>query len=84
MSNPGSFWDDRFSDEQHVYGVQPNSFVREAADSWFPGSQEVLALGAREGRTAVYLARQGRTVTAVDYSVEGLRTPRHFADEVGG
>lgn len=83
MSKPVSFWDDRFSDEQYVYGIQPNSFVREAVDNWLPGSQEVLALGAGEGRNTVYLARQGHTVTAVDYSAKGLRKTRRLAEEEG-
>lgn len=83
MSKPVSFWDDRFSDEQYVYGIQPNSFVREAVDNWLPASQEVLALGAGEGRNTVYLARQGHTVTAVDYSAKGLRKTRRLAEEEG-
>lgn len=83
MSKPASFWDDRFSDEQYVYGVQPNRFVREAVDTWLPASQEVLALGAGEGRNAVYLARRGHAVTAVDYSAEGLRKTRRLAGEEG-
>lgn len=81
MSKPQTFWDDRFSDDRYVYGVQPNRFVEEAVDTWLPASGDVLALGAGEGRNAVYLARQGHTVTAVDYSAEGLRKTRHLADE---
>lgn len=81
MSKPVSFWDDRFSDEQYVYGIQPNSFVREAADHWLSAAQEVLALGAGEGRNAVFLARQGHSVTAVDYSAKGLRKTRRLADD---
>jgi len=81
MSPPSSFWDDRFSDDAYVYGVQPNRFVEEAADTWLPASGDVLALGAGEGRNAVYLARQGHTVTAVDFSAEGLRKTDHRAEE---
>lgn len=81
MSKPRSFWNDRFSGDTYVYGVEPNRFIEEAADTWLSASREVLALGAGEGRNAVYLARQGHTVTAVDYSAEGLRKTRRLADE---
>lgn len=81
MSKPSTFWDDRFSDDTYVYGVQPNQFIEEAVDTWLPASGDVLALGAGEGRNAVYLARQGHTVTAVDYSAEGLRKTRRLAGE---
>jgi len=43
----------------------------------------VLALGAGEGRNAVYLAQQGHAVTAVDYSAEGLLKTRRLAEEAG-
>lgn len=83
MPKPASFWDDRFDTDDFVYGVQPNDFVKAAAATWLQPPQDVLELGVGEGRNAVYLAQQGHTVTALDYSTQGLRKTRQFADEMG-
>ena len=79
MPKPADFWNDRFAAEEYIYGETPNAFVRRAAETWLPNPQDVLALGAGEGRNAVFLARQGHAVTAVDYSAEGLRKTRRLA-----
>lgn len=83
MPKPADFWNDRFSADQYIYGVTPNDFVKEAAARWLTEPQEVLDLGVGEGRNAVHLAQQGHTVTATDYSREGLRKTERLADEVG-
>lgn len=83
MSKPADFWNDRFSDDQYIYGVHPNAFVKEAADRWLDADQEVLDLGVGEGRNAVYLAQQGHAVTAADYAVEGLRKTEELARKTG-
>jgi SAM-dependent methyltransferase len=81
MPKPAAFWDDRFDTDAYVYGARPNDFVMSAAGAWLEESREVLDLGVGEGRNAVYLAQQGHTVTAVDYSAQGLRKTRRLADE---
>lgn len=83
MAKPSTFWDERFAREEYVYGIQPNAFVAEATEQWLTHQQDVLLLGAGEGRNAVYLARAGHTVTAVDYSEAGLRKARGLARERG-
>lgn len=64
------FWNDRYSQTSFLYGEEPNEFLREAAVVLKSGSQ-VLSLGEGEGRNAVWLARNGYRVTAVDQSVMG-------------
>jgi len=83
MPKPADFWNDRFARDEYVYGEAPNQFVASAAETWLPDAAEVLTLGAGEGRNAVHLARQGHTVTAVDYAAEGLRKTRRLAEEAG-
>lgn len=83
MSQSPRFWDEKFSDEQFLFGTQPNAFLQSAAERWLSTPQEVLTLGAGEGRNAVFLAREGHTVTAVDYSNKGLRNAQALAAEVG-
>lgn len=83
MSKSSSFWDDRFAADEYVYGVSPNDFVAEASAARLTDPQEVLELGGGEGRNAVHLAQQGHTVTAADYSSEGLRKTDRLATDAG-
>lgn len=83
MPKSANFWNDRFSGEDYFYGVRPNAFVKTATARWLSSPKDVLALGAGEGRNAVYLAQQGHAVTAVDYAAEGLRKTGRLAEEAG-
>jgi SAM-dependent methyltransferase len=60
------FWDERFSAEEYIYGTKPNKFFREQLDKLQPG--KILLLGEGEGRNAIYAAKSGWIVQAVDYS----------------
>ncbi len=71
-------WDQRYSAPGLVYGEQPNRFVREQA--WRLAGKRVIELGAGEGRNAVFLARQGLDVTAVDFSEVGIRKALELAE----
>lgn len=75
LSNP--FWDERFRGTEYVYGVEPNDFLREQVSHIPPGP--VLCLAEGEGRNAVFLAGLGYTVSAVDFSAEGLRKAERLA-----
>jgi SAM-dependent methyltransferase len=67
MSNiDKSNWDERFSNEDYVYGTQPNDFFKNQLGILNPG--RVLMLGEGEGRNAVYAAKIGWQVDAVDFS----------------
>lgn len=74
---PADFWDQRYSDDEYVYGVDPNDFLAAEAGHIPPG--RVLCLGEGEGRNAVMLAARGHAVTAVDFSREGLRKAERLA-----
>ncbi len=71
-------WDERFDREGYLYGEQPNDFLTEAAGRLAPGS-DILSLAEGEGRNAVFLARQGHRVHAVDASAVGLEKARRLA-----
>lgn len=83
MPHAADFWNDRFAADEYIYGTQPNAFVRTAAARWLSPEQRILALGAGEGRNAVFLAQQRHDVTAVDYATEGLRKTRQLAKTAG-
>ncbi len=70
-------WDQRYAVDEYVYGRQPNDFLVSQVASLPMG--RVLCLAEGEGRNAVWLARQGYSVTAVDASAVGLEKARRLA-----
>jgi SAM-dependent methyltransferase len=74
-------WDERYSTEEYAYGTNPNNFL-EANVSSIPKGK-VLSLAEGEGRNAVFLAKQGYSVTAVDSSLVGLNKARKLTEENG-
>lgn len=72
-------WDERYAARELIWSAEPNVFVaRECADL-NPGRAVDLAAG--EGRNAIWLARQGWDVTAVDWSGVGLDKGRQLAGD---
>jgi len=74
-------WDERYSTEEYAYGKTPNKFLEENYQVIPKGN--VLCLAEGEGRNAVFLARQGYSVTAVDGSQVGLQKAKKLAEEHG-
>lgn len=72
-------WDERFNTDEYVYGKEPNHFLESVADKIPEG--KILCLGEGEGRNAVFLAKKGYDVTAVDASEIGLKKAKKLADE---
>lgn len=64
------FWNDRYNQPTFLYGEEPNEFLRESTPFLNAGSR-VLSLGEGEGRNAVWLAKNGHRVTAIDQSDMG-------------
>ena len=73
-------WNERYGSTAYFYGTAPNDFVVENAGRIRSGS-EVLFLAEGEGRNAVYLAKLGHDVTAVDQSLVGLEKAQRLAAE---
>lgn len=65
-----AFWDNRYAADGYAYGQAPNEFV--AAMARYIPDGPVLCLAEGEGRNAVFLAKLGYRVTAVDQSAVGL------------
>lgn len=74
-------WDERYSAGHYVYGTEPNDFLAQNADRIPKG--EVLCLAEGEGRNAVFLARRGYRVTAVDASSVALAKAERLAEQHG-
>lgn len=76
-----NFWNERYQGKDFVYGKDPNNFLKSSSPQIPAG--KVLCLAEGEGRNAVFLARQGYEVTAVDQSAIGLAKAQVLATENG-
>lgn len=74
-------WNRRYATAELVWTGEPNRFLVEEVEGLAPG--RALDLGAGEGRNAVWLARHGWRVTAVDFSEVGLDKARRLAERAG-
>jgi SAM-dependent methyltransferase len=74
-------WDRRYDTAEYVWHADPNRFLPGLVGDLAPGRALDLACG--EGRNAVWLARQGWTVTAVDFSSVGIAKGERLAADHG-
>ncbi|RNC72694.1 MAG: class I SAM-dependent methyltransferase [Desulfuromonadales bacterium] len=81
MPEKKTMWDERYDTDDFVYGREPNAFL--AGVSGMIPAGDVLCLAEGEGRNAVFLARQGHRVVAVDSSAVGLAKATRLAQESG-
>ena len=77
-----TFWDERYSGDELVYGAAPNDFLAQMAER-FPKKGDALDIGAGEGRNALFLAARGLDVVAVDQSAVGMQKAQRLARERG-
>ena len=75
-------WDERYAATDLVWSAEPNRFVAELVSPLTPGTAIDIAAG--EGRNAIWLAQQGWTVTATDYSSVAVDRMRARAQAVLG
>ena len=73
-------WNTRYSDDEFIYGAEPNAFLVEHSDKLVG---PVLSLAEGEGRNAVFLATLGFQVHGVDGSAVGLAKSRKLAGTKG-
>ena len=66
------FWDERYGADDRVWSGHPNPQLVDRVAALTPG--RALDVGCGEGADAVWLARQGWQVTALDVSAVGLAT----------
>ena len=81
MPDKKTMWDERYDTEEFVYGREPNAFLAGVSGMIPPG--DVLCLAEGEGRNAVFLAKRGHRVLAVDSSAVGLAKAARLAEESG-
>lgn len=66
-----TFWDNRYAQNDTVYGKEPNRFFKNFIDTHKPGT--ILLPAEGEGRNAIYAASRGWTVDAFDFSEEARK-----------
>lgn len=74
-------WDARYAADPALWGEQPNQFVRARVADAEPG--RVVDLGCGNGRNAVWLARRGWHVEAVDISAVGIEQAQQRSERAG-
>lgn len=75
-------WDTRYSTAEYIWNAGPNQFVAAQFDG-APAVGTAIDLAAGEGRNAVWLAEQGWTATAVDFSSVALEKANRLARDRG-
>ncbi|MGW0231892.1 class I SAM-dependent methyltransferase [Actinopolymorpha singaporensis] len=73
----GAGWDERYAAVELVWGAEPNRWLAAETADLPPG--HALDLAAGEGRNAIWLARRGWEVTAVDFSGVAVERGRRLA-----
>ena len=74
-----SKWDERYAAADLVWSAEPNQFLPPAVEGTEPGTALDLACG--EGRNAIWLARRGWDVTAIDFSTVAIDKARRLAGD---
>ncbi|MDX9845525.1 MAG: class I SAM-dependent methyltransferase [Tenuifilaceae bacterium] len=59
-------WDNRYSNSAFIYGLEPNEYFQQELSRLKPG--KLLLPGEGEGRNALWAAKKGWEVTAIDSS----------------
>ncbi len=75
-------WNERFRQDDYVFGEAPNVWLRQQAHHWQAG-QKVLCVADGEGRNSVWLAQQGLVVDAFDVSEVGVAKAQRLASRHG-
>jgi SAM-dependent methyltransferase len=72
-------WNERYSAIDFAYGTKPNEYFKSEIDKLNPG--KLLLIGEGEGRNAIYAAKLGWKVDAVDFSEAGKAKALNLAKE---
>ncbi|NHZ84592.1 MAG: methyltransferase domain-containing protein [Planctomycetia bacterium] len=72
-------WDERYGVNEYVYGKEPNLFLKQNYKALPKGN--VLCVADGEGRNGVWLAKQGYSVTSIDFSSKAIEKINRIAQE---
>ena len=81
FSDAAQFWNERFNQEEFIFGKEPNEYLVQQAKIFIKPGNQVLCIADGEGRNGVWLAKQGMMVTGFDVSDIALAKAKQFAKE---
>jgi cyclopropane fatty-acyl-phospholipid synthase-like methyltransferase len=79
VHQPQHTWNQRFAAGHYIFGEEPNAYLRSQATHLKAGS--ALAVADGEGRNGVWLAEQGLSVDAFDFSENAIQKARLLAKQ---
>lgn len=85
MNKGSPLYDKRYAKKEFYWGKKPSAMCDRIIEIIRPNSQfrpKLLDLGSGEGRNAVYFAKNGFDVTAVDISLPGLEKTKRYVEKV--
>lgn len=74
------FWNNKFSKADYFYGINPNEFLASNI-GLLNNHKKLLCLGEGEGRNAIFFAKNGFEVSAIDASDLGMEKLQNRAKE---
>jgi len=77
MRDYRKMWDERYSQNDLIYGKEPNQYFKEIIDKIKSG--KLFMPGDGEGRNSIYAAKNNWEVTSVDYSAVAVEKAKHYA-----
>jgi SAM-dependent methyltransferase len=80
FANPAATWNSRFTQDDYLFGKEPNAWLQQHAGIWRTPSK-LLCVADGEGRNSVWLASQGHGVDAFDIAEAGVAKARRLAVE---
>lgn len=75
-----AFWNERYAQEEYIYGTEPNVFFKHQLDA-LSSKGKLLLPAEGEGRNAVYAAKVGWQVTGFDQSEAGRQKAMQLAEK---
>lgn len=78
MKDYKKMWDERYSQNDFVYGEKPNEYFQKTLDEIKHG--KLFMPGDGEGRNSIYAAKKGWEVTSVDFSSFAIEKAKHYAE----
>lgn len=82
----GNPYDQKYACQEYYWGKKPSKICDRIIETVKPTSDfcpKLLDLGCGEGRNAIYFAKHGFNVTALDISLPGLDKTQKYAEEFG-
>lgn len=73
------FWNERYAQDEYIYGQAPNAYLKEKLSLLSPG--KILLPADGEGRNSVFAAQKGWESEAFDISIEGKIKAELLAQE---